>query len=527
MNPLDSSRWSRGAMLSLTLMSLLLTACLELTSTTCPSGLTCPSGMMCAAQQDICIDASPSCGDGVVQASIGEACDDGNILDGDGCSQDCKSVEDCGNSRVDRGEVCDDGNQTSGDGCSADCRSDERCGNGTVDEANGEACDDGNKISGDGCSSDCRSDERCGNGITDALNGEICDDGNTVGGDGCSSDCRSGEGCGNHVLDPGEQCDDGNHYNDDDCVSTEDMKCIHARCGDGFPKTKGPNPEQCDTGRESAACNLDCTFTECGDGIVNTSAGEQCDNGTPDAFCTSECTVSWCGDGILNKAAGEECDIALHTDCLSNCKLDRCGNGVLDEGEQCDDGNRDACGTCNADCSEEITPKSSLGTITIIDGNKIIDESIFSISDGVHLPILFEFDRGNGSSSPSHVRIKFNPHSSPKDIASAVKEAIERKNEYHLNITAWIDKKNENAIHLKHHETGGHGNQPIIKTSTDSAYTVNGMSGGRSKDCPIDTDCVEPDDCARGLVCNKPQGSPKGTCQQPPPPPEEEMYLWP
>ncbi|HCF58984.1 MAG TPA: hypothetical protein DFS52_13460, partial [Myxococcales bacterium] len=50
----------------------------------------------------------PVCGNGTVES--GEACDDGNAVDGDGCSADCKSTEQCGNGFVDKGEVCDDGN---------------------------------------------------------------------------------------------------------------------------------------------------------------------------------------------------------------------------------------------------------------------------------------------------------------------------------------------------------------------------------------------------------------------------------
>ena len=35
-----------------------------------------------------------------------------------------------------------------------------------------------------------------------------------------------------------------------------------------------------------------------------------------------------------------------------------CGNGEVELGEVCDDGYTDACGTCNADCSEEGTGAS-------------------------------------------------------------------------------------------------------------------------------------------------------------------------
>jgi len=62
------------------------------------------------------------CGNGVVDP--GEECDDGNLLDGDGCSANC-TVEPpdpyCGDGKLDPGEECDDGNNVDGDGCDADC----------------------------------------------------------------------------------------------------------------------------------------------------------------------------------------------------------------------------------------------------------------------------------------------------------------------------------------------------------------------------------------------------------------------
>src|SRR4051812_563136 len=90
-------------------------------SEVCASGIICPSGTQCAAAQPICI--TNSCGDGIVQTT--EKCDDGNIIDGDGCSRDCQSTEVCGNRKIDTaaGELCDDGNTLGGDGCSADCKS--------------------------------------------------------------------------------------------------------------------------------------------------------------------------------------------------------------------------------------------------------------------------------------------------------------------------------------------------------------------------------------------------------------------
>ena len=63
------------------------------------------------------------CGDGVKM--LAEACDDGNTIDGDGCSRDCRSTETCGNAVIDlvMGEECDDGTSgLSNRGCSSRCK---------------------------------------------------------------------------------------------------------------------------------------------------------------------------------------------------------------------------------------------------------------------------------------------------------------------------------------------------------------------------------------------------------------------
>jgi cysteine-rich repeat protein len=306
-------------------------------SIVCASGIVCPAPLQCAAVQPVCI--SNNCGNGIVDP--GEVCDDGNIMDGDGCSHDCLSKEECGNGVVDPNEVCDDGNTVNGqcggsagsgcnvdsdcgsnvkciaDKCSHDCKSLQVCGNDIVDFD--EVCDDGGtsdgkcpdgtpcnanadcggaKCSPDGCSRNCESNETCGNGIVDL--GEVCDNGSANGaGQPCESDCQGGSGCGNGIVDPGEQCDDGNSNDNDDCVN-----CKFAKCGDGFVDNLGSNfSEACDPGSagETSTCNANCTIPSCGDGIVNPlykpdgTHGEQCDNGATNsnsADCTAVCLIN-------------------------------------------------------------------------------------------------------------------------------------------------------------------------------------------------------------------------------------------
>ncbi|MFN0245520.1 MAG: hypothetical protein ACKV2T_01345 [Kofleriaceae bacterium] len=103
----------------------------------------------------VCVLAS--CGDGILHA--GEECDDGvgnTNAPNASCRPGCLLPQ-CGDAIIDdlRGEACDDGNRVDGDGCRPDCGSTEACGNGVIDFAVGELCDDGARFPGDGCSATC------------------------------------------------------------------------------------------------------------------------------------------------------------------------------------------------------------------------------------------------------------------------------------------------------------------------------------------------------------------------------------
>jgi cysteine-rich repeat protein len=148
-----------------------------------------------------------------------EGCDDGNTVNGDGCTAACEPES---------GWICEQPGQP--------CRR-PRCGDGFVDFVPGaggaggaggtsgasgfggmagsgnfgswEECDDGNSTSGDGCDASCVLEPGyscstsgtpcklavCGDGVAD-YPVEDCDDGNTANGDFCDGHCRYEFGAG-------------------------------------------------------------------------------------------------------------------------------------------------------------------------------------------------------------------------------------------------------------------------------------------------------------------------------------------
>jgi len=365
----------------------------------------CDTGTISSTCNGDCTVAA--CGDGKINqlftpggAPGPEQCDDGNILDNDGCSSKCQ-FERCGDgTRNNVTELCDTaGNSQT---CNADCTP-PSCGDGKLNPsftplgaAGPEQCDDGGTADNDGCSSKCQF-ERCGNNIVDP--GEQCD-GSPVGGFDCFK-CHLVK-CGDAILDTtfGEQCDDGNNSGADDCVSNlqDPTTCKIATCGDGVRNT---NREECDHGALNGtaldSCSATCHNVTCGNGIIE--QGETCDDGPPAANngpnkscnaschrntcgdndrltgieqcdlgltdvagCDSDCTLPVCGDHHLNTAAGEVCDDGnLNGTMLDNCDLfchfKACGNGLIDFGEQCDpDTGTPATNssTCDLDCTAVV-----------------------------------------------------------------------------------------------------------------------------------------------------------------------------
>jgi len=129
-------------------------------------------------------------------------------------------------------------------------------------------------------------------------------------------------------------------------------------CGNG----RVDSGEECDAGTNpSASCDPDCSLSICGDGMLNSLAGEECDDARESPHCNGEdkCKRPVCGDATLNHLAGEECDdgnLVGSDGCSPQCKLEKCGNNMRDAGEGCDDGNRVNGDGCDAFCQAEPRP---------------------------------------------------------------------------------------------------------------------------------------------------------------------------
>ncbi len=383
------------------------------------SGYSCPkNGGKCSKIDGVSPKNDPVCGDGIVQGD--EKCDDGNTLSGDGCADNCKVIETgydcpsgggkcvkksapaivtCGDGFLDsdEGEACDDGNKVSGDGCSDNCQTEDGfvclmagipcvpagCGDGILALDAGEECDDGlgnvDYVAGGSgsqyCSTQCRPAHWCGDGKLDAVdieNGEECDAGSDDKSDeynGCSADCKRVNYCGDGKISHGEACDDGNGASGDGCSDACQIEPGYT-CVTNLGKSV-------------------CAPIDCGNGVLDADKGEACDDGNRNvgdgcsAICQiekgyrceavngkSQC-VKTCGNGVLDPDAGEQCDdgnTVSGDGCSDNCSLEQgyvcpnpnqpcfaraCGDGLRAGNEECDDGNDESGDGCSRQCKRE------------------------------------------------------------------------------------------------------------------------------------------------------------------------------
>jgi cysteine-rich repeat protein len=107
----------------------------------------------------VTLTATATCGNAVVEGF--EECDGGP-----NCDANCDRIPVCGDGFIDTPENCDDGNLLNGDGCDSSCAVEAGyiCGTivgtcmpvcGDTTTISPETCDDGNQASGDGCDGAC------------------------------------------------------------------------------------------------------------------------------------------------------------------------------------------------------------------------------------------------------------------------------------------------------------------------------------------------------------------------------------
>ncbi len=125
-------------------------------------------GTMWANVVSLCVPGSAVCGDGIPDPFC-EVCDTGAALSDtapDACRTGCVPAR-CGDGVTDGGEACDDGNLVDCDGCTRVCTAEVGlgCGDGIPYPQCGEPCDDGNAIAGDGCAA-CTLERAAGGGST-------------------------------------------------------------------------------------------------------------------------------------------------------------------------------------------------------------------------------------------------------------------------------------------------------------------------------------------------------------------------
>ncbi|MCC6877672.1 MAG: MYXO-CTERM sorting domain-containing protein [Sandaracinaceae bacterium] len=351
--------------------------CMENTDPVCNNraievGEQCDEGGEAADCDDDCTFVM--CGDGNVNETAGEGCDDGNTASGDGCTNRCEvEPSTCGPGPCDDGETCTT--------CAGDCADTPLCINCPDADMDGEedsACggtdcnDEDPNVNTAATEIPCnRVDEDCSPATRDAVDADMdgsscnfdCDDANNLVSpllvelcnDSLNNDCNEAtpdvgdfDGDGSICT---EDCDD---YRATTCPTCPEL-CNNTLDDDCDPAT----PDLFDADGDMSNCNVDCNDDNA---MVRPGATELCANDTDD-----DCNPSTL-DRFDRDRDGDACD----TDCddmdplRASSRREVCGNGRDDD---CDSGTPEVVGDydmdgspCTVDCNDgdmSIVPDSA------------------------------------------------------------------------------------------------------------------------------------------------------------------------
>lgn len=271
-----------------------------------------------------------SCGSGAIGLT-GDASCESMICDQTGGSPGLCRAFGCGNNRLEMGEGCDDGNNVSGDGCNLACfiEDNKACNQTAPGETGDNSCESGvcdpNKGAGGTCVV-----KGCGDGRLEA--GEGCDDGGTVAGDGCNATCKVENGKACNAMAPG---------------ATGDASCESGVCDKSLNETGTCKLKGCGDGRLDAGEGCDDNNIANGDGCNSACKiedGQRCNTSAPGAIGGASCAGGLCDMASGSGSGGGSSGV---------CYSQRCGDGKVQLGETCDDGNAADGDGCSSQCAIE------------------------------------------------------------------------------------------------------------------------------------------------------------------------------
>ena len=365
----------------------------------CDDGNSCTTGDICTAGQclggqpmdcednDICTDDTCMADQGCKYTFNSQACDDDNkCTTGDACLQGVCTAP----IQVD----CDDGNHCTDDSCNPDlgclavnnnlaCDDDDLCTDN--DQCSGGAClgqqvscDDANPCTLD----ECAPDGSCLNTPTSAAcnDGSFCTTNDSCATGSCQGEqvaCNDLNQCTDDGCDPATGCKfvPNDNLCDDDSKCTQNDQCSAGQCLGDVINCIDENPCTVDSCIPATGCSNVPSAAGCDDDDLCTT-GDTCANGT----CQG--TPLTCDDS--NPCTQDSCEpgIGCVYDPIQPC----CGNDLIDQGEECDDGNKQPGDGCDENCVLENKQELSFN-FGIDDFDVAHDGSLVAVGKNQHVVV--------------------------------------------------------------------------------------------------------------------------------------------